>query len=90
MEQQRSQKGDKHESANNFLYVPIPHLTRVVFQDAPYWLKYFPRSTWSRFLSNLLPVHSFREWCEAAIVKASEINDMRAFNTVETLNTAAM
>jgi hypothetical protein len=90
LEQLRSPSGDKHESAKNFLLVLIPHLTRVVFQDAPYWLKYFPNSTWSRFLSNLLPVHFFREWCNEAIVKAKQIDDMRAVNQVDTFNTAAM
>ena len=49
VEQQRSQNGDKHESANNFLYVLIPFVSTVIMQDAPYWLKKFPRHPFSRF-----------------------------------------
>jgi hypothetical protein len=84
-----SAQGDKQTSARNFLYTLIPYLTRVVFQDAPYWFKYYPNSEWSRFLSNLLPVHVMTEWCNGAIQQAKEINDSRSINEVETLNNAA-
>jgi hypothetical protein len=89
VDQLRSVEGDKHLSAKNFLYDLIPYLTRVVFQDAPYWLKYYPNCHWSKCLSNLLPVHYFREWCTQAILKAQQISDMRAVNKVDHLNTAA-
>jgi hypothetical protein len=89
LDQMRSARGDKHLSAKNFLLDLIPYLTRVVFQDAPYWLKYYPKCTWSKCLSNLLPVHSTRVWCAEAIVKAQQISDMRAINEVDQLNTAA-
>ena len=42
--------GDSDKSARNFLFGVIPHLTRVIIQDAPYWLKYFPDHTYSHYL----------------------------------------
>jgi hypothetical protein len=87
--QLKSRRGDKHESAKNFLFKLLPFLTRVIFQDAPYWLKFFPNHTFSRFLSNRLPYAPFRQWCEGAIIKAKSISDQLAINEVSTLNEAA-
>ena len=80
--------GDTHKSARNFLLEVIPHLTRVIIQDAPYWLKHFPNHYYSRFLTQKLPMHFWREWCPQAITEASEISDQRAINHVQNMNTA--
>ena len=83
--------GTEHSDAQNFLYELIPFLTRVVFQDAPYWFKFFPNHAWSCFLRSLpkLPVHQFQTWCDWAITEAQSIADMRAIDEVQTLNNAA-
>jgi hypothetical protein len=89
MEQLRSQNGDKHKSAENFLLKVIPLLTKVIIQDAPYWIKHFPNHEYSCRLSNLFPVQSFREWCGWAIQKAQDISEARTINEVKYLNDAA-
>ena len=81
--------GDSHKSARNFLVEVVPLLTRVIVQDAPYWLKHFLNHFYSQFLTQKFPMHFWREWCPRAIVKASDISDLRATNKVQHLNEAA-
>ena len=89
LEQLRRRKSDQHKSAENFLLKVIPFLTKVIIQDAPYWLKYYPEHEYSRKISNLFPVHSFKEWCTWAIQKATDISESRTIDEVKHLNDAA-
>ena len=52
--------GDTHKATRNFLLEVVPHLTRVIVQDAPYWLKHFPKHSYSVFLTQKFPMSFWR------------------------------
>lgn len=91
IEELQSGNGDRHKkAAENFLYKLLPYLARVVIQDAPYWLRYYPTHHWSEFLrTNFLCRPEYKDFCDQAINKASDIATSRQVNGIENLNEAA-
>ena len=81
--------GDPHKSAENFVTQVLPYIVRVLVQDAPYWLKYYPNSTYSRYMRQKFPMEFWREWCPRAIQEASRIQSERATVNVQALNQSA-
>jgi hypothetical protein len=92
LEEARSPLGDKNKkAASNFLLKTLPLLARVVIQDAPYHLKNYPESAFSKFFTaqvcNKYP--EYAEYCSTAIEKAKEIERARNTNQTRDLNVAA-
>ena len=81
--------GDTHTSTRNFLLHVIPFISRVIIQDAPYFLKYYPNHAYSVFLKQKLPLSIWRDWAPTALEKAKEISEGRATSSVAALNNAA-
>ena len=73
----------------NFLNKLIPFAARVVIQDAPYWIRYFPNHQYSRFFINNMP-DAYRFWClNIAIPGASALGNDRNQQEIRNLNEAA-
>ena len=90
--QAQSKQGDKNTKASmNFLLKTLPLLARVVIQDAPYHLKYYPESAFSKFFTaHVLNKHpEYAEYCNTAIEKAREITSARNHNQTQGLPVAA-
>lgn len=81
----QSPQGDKDKkSATSFLYKILPNLARVLIQDAPYHLKKYPNSAFSKFFRAHMccKYPEYAEFCGEAISKAGAIAEAR--NTQET------
>lgn len=88
----KSPQGDKNRlAAGNFLYKVLPYLARVVIQDAPYHIKKYPDSEFSRFfVQNVMLKHpEYHEYCSTAIGQAAEIAAARNHQETANLNSAA-
>ena len=81
--------GDRHKSAKNFVEKLIPFLSRVIIQDAPYWMKHFPNHEYSIFLQNLFPAADFANFCRNAVIEAKRMEENRSVDAVACLNSAA-
>lgn len=78
--------GDRHASTRNFLTELIPFISRVIVQDLPWWLKYFPNHPYSIFVRQKFPIEIWRDWAPQAIIKAREIANSRATRSMEVFN----
>jgi hypothetical protein len=91
-EEARSPSGDKNKIATkNFLEKTLPYLARVVIQDAPYHLKHYPNSKFSKFFrAQVIHDHpAYAEYCSSTIGRAEEIARARNRNLTRDLNVAA-
>lgn len=91
LKEYNSDKGDKDQSAQNFLLCTIPYLARVVIQDAPHHLKKYPNSAFSRFFrSNLcMKFPEYAEFCKSALGEAHKISELANSEETRDLNPAA-
>jgi hypothetical protein len=84
-EQQASADGDKDTSAVNFLYKLLPFLSRVILQDGPFWLRFYPNHRHSQLLRSRMP-QVYLRWAEGAIQMANEIRDTRDIRHLDNMN----
>ena len=67
--------GDNHESAKNFLVELVPYLTRVIVQDAPYWLKHYPDHEYTQRIQQIFPMDFWQEGYKTMIRKAESLHE---------------
>jgi hypothetical protein len=85
--EQSGPNGDKHQSAQNFLYSTLPFLARVLLQDAPRWIGEYPNSTFARsFMSKMTP--AYNEWATRFNVREEQFLCVRETAHVDDLNDA--
>ena len=92
VEEANSRRGDKNKlAAKNFLEKTLPYLAKVVIQDAPYHLEYYPNSEFSQFFRAQVVAKypEYAEYCRSAIFKAEELAQARNEQQTRNLDRAA-
>lgn len=88
-DEQASENGDKQQSAVNFLYHLLPFLARVLLQDGPYWIRYFPNDSHTKRLLRRMPPPYARWARQEAIQEANRLIETREIRNVDNLNDGA-
>ena len=86
--EQQSVLGEKTDAAQNFLYVLLPFLAKVIFQDGVYWVDKFPQHEVSRLLRGRMPPN-YERWAVSAREEVLAAQRRRDTSLIQTYNEAA-